>query len=179
MFTVDNSVMVLVDVQGKLAQIMHEKDALFASLKTMIQCMQAIGVPIIWMEQIPRNLGDTTPEIAQCVVDNSPIPKSSFSCCGEPAFMQALKASGRNQVILTGIETHICVFQTASDLIQRGCQVQVAKDCVSSRTLANKETGLERIVQVGGQVTCVEMAVFELLGKAEGDTFKKVIKLIK
>lgn len=179
MFSIDKTVMVLVDVQGKLAQIMQDKDNLFSSLQIMIQSMQILGVPIIWMEQIPKNLGDTSKEISDCIIDNEPIAKSSFSCCGEPKFMEAFEQSGRTQVLLTGIETHICVFQTAQDLMDKGCQVQVVSDCVSSRTKANKDIGIQRIVQTGGQVTCLEMAVFELLGRAGGDKFKQIIKLIK
>lgn len=179
MFSVDKTVMILVDVQGKLAQIMYDRDKLFSSLQIMIKSMQILGVPVIWMEQIPKNLGDTIKEIAHCIIDNQPIAKSSFSCCGEPEFMKAFEKTGRSQVLLTGIETHICVFQTACDLIGKGCQVQVVSDCVSSRTRENKDIGIQRIIQAGGQVTCLEMAVFELLGKAEGDKFKQIIKLIK
>ncbi len=179
MFNVDKTVMILIDVQGKLAQIMHDKENLFSSLRAMIQSMQILGVPIIWMEQIPKNLGDTSKEISDCILDNEPIAKSSFSCCGEPKFMEAFKKTGRTQVLLTGIETHICVFQTGYDLINQGYQVQVVSDCVSSRTKVNKDVGIQRIVQSGGRVTSVEMAVFELLGQAGGDTFKQIIKLIK
>lgn len=179
MFSVDKTVMVLIDVQGKLAQIMYDKDNLFSSLKIIIQSLQIMGVPIIWMEQIPKNLGDTSKEISDCIIDNEPIAKSSFSCCGEPGFMEVFSKIGRTQVLLVGIETHICVFQTAHDLIKKGCEVQVVSDCVSSRTKENKDIGIQRIVQSGGQVTSLEMAVFELLGQAGGDKFKQIIKLIK
>ncbi len=179
MFSVDKTVMLLIDVQGKLAQIMHDKDNLFESLKVMIQSMQILGVPIIWMEQIPDKLGDTTKEIADLVIDNKPIPKSAFSCCGEPEFMEAFKDSGKTQVLLTGIEAHICVFQTGYELLNQGYQVQVVADCVSSRTKENKDIGLQRIVQSGGRISSLEMILFELLGKAEGDKFKQIVKLIK
>ncbi|MBU1193763.1 MAG: isochorismatase family protein [Proteobacteria bacterium] len=179
MFTIDRTVMILIDVQGKLAQIMYDRDHLFSSLQIIIQSMQILGVPVIWMEQIPKNLGNTAREISECIVDNQPIAKSSFSCCGEPEFLKAFEKTGRTQVLLTGIEAHICVFQTAYDLIHKGCEVQVVSDCVSSRTKENKDIGIHRIVQSGGQMTCVEMAVFELLGQAGGDKFKQIIKLIK
>lgn len=179
MFQKDNTVMVLVDVQGKLSQLMYEKEKMFSAVSAMIKSMQILEVPIIWMEQIPEKLGKTTPEIAECIQENAPIAKSSFSCCGEPAFMEAFKKTGRTQVLLAGIETHICVFQTAYDLINKGYQVQVAADCVSSRTRENKDVGLQRIIQTGGRITSLEMAIFELLGKAEGEEFKQVVKLIK
>ena len=180
MFEIDKSVMLLIDVQGQLAQLMYEKDKLFKSLGIMIQGMKTLGVPIIWMEQIPKNLGPTTEVVAKYMNDEEPIEKFSFSCCNEPEFMDKFKKAGRTQVLLTGIETHICVFQTGYDLIKsQGCEVQVISDCVSSRTRDNKEIGIQRIVQSGGEVSSVEMIFFELLKAAKGDEFKQIIKLIK
>ncbi len=180
MFEVDKSIMLLIDVQGQLAQLMSGKDRLFNSLGIMIQGMKTLGVPIIWMEQIPKNLGPTTEVVSQYMTDETPIEKFSFSCCSEPKFMDEFKKAGRTQVLLTGIETHICVFQTGYDLMKKyGCDVQVVADCVSSRNRENKDIGINRIVQSGGQVTSVEMIFFELLKAAKGDNFKKIIKLIK
>ncbi|MCP4671985.1 MAG: isochorismatase family protein [Desulfobacula sp.] len=180
MFEIDKTVMILIDVQGQLAQLMYGKDKLFNSLGIMIQGMKALGVPIIWMEQIPKNLGPTTDVVAQYMTGEKPIEKFSFSCCSESNFMDSFKKAGKTQVLLTGIETHICVFQTGYDLMKKhGCDVQVISDCVSSRTKENKDIGIQRIVQCGGQVSCVEMIFFELLKAAKGDEFKKIIKLIK
>ena len=179
MFAIDKTILLLIDVQGQLAQLMVEKEKFFKSLGTLIQGMKILDVPIIWMEQIPKNLGPTSEEIAQYMTGEDPIEKFSFSCCNEPRFMEKFQKSGRTQVLLTGIETHICVFQTGYDLIKQGCEVQVVSDCVSSRTKENKEIGIQRIVQSGGQVTCVEMAFFELMRAAGGDKFKQIIKLIK
>jgi nicotinamidase-related amidase len=179
MFAIDKTVMLLIDVQGQLAQLMYEKEKLFASLEVMIQGMKILGVPIIWMEQIPKNLGPTTESVSKYLAGEAPIAKSSFSCCGEPQFMDKFKKTGRTQVLLTGIETHICVFQTGYDLIRQGYEVQIVSDCASSRTKENKEVGIQRIVQSGGQVTCVEMVFFELLRAAQGDQFKQIIRLIK
>ena len=179
MFEIDNTIMLVIDVQGQLAQLMHEKEKLFKSLGTLIQGMKILEVPILWMEQIPKNLGPTTDAVAKYLTDEKPIEKFSFSCCGNPEFMEKFKKTGRTQVLLTGIETHICVFQTGYELIKQGCQVQLVADCVSSRTKENKEIGIQRIIQTGGQVTCVEMAFFELLRAAKGDEFKQIIKLIK
>jgi len=179
MFSVDKTIMLLIDVQGQLAQLMYEKDQLFKSLQTLIQGMQILDVPILWMEQIPENLGRTTEDISKHLTGEVPIEKFSFSCCGDPVFKEKFSKAGRTQVLLTGIETHICVFQTGFDLLKQGCEVQVVSDCVSSRTEQNKNIGIQRIVQSGGQVTSVEMAFFELMRAAKGDQFKQVIKLIK
>ncbi|SDT96157.1 isochorismatase family protein [Desulfobacula phenolica] len=179
MFAIDNTIMLLIDVQGQLSQLMHEKEKLFKSLEVMIQGMKILGVPVIWMEQIPKNLGPTAEAVSKCMVGETPIEKFSFSCCGEPQFMEKFKKAGRNQVLLTGIETHICVFQTGYDLINQGCEVQVVSDCVSSRIKENKEIGIQRLVQSGCRVTCVEMVFFELMRAAQGDQFKQIVKLIK
>lgn len=179
MFAIDKTIMLLIDVQGQLSQLMYEKEKLFKSLGNLIQGMKILEVPIIWMEQIPKNLGPTTEAVSKYLTGDEPIEKFSFSCCGEPEFMDKFKKAGRTQVLLTGIETHICVFQTGYDLINQGCDVQVVSDCVSSRTKENKDVGIQRIIQAGGQVTCVEMVFFELLRAAQGDNFKQIVKLIK
>ncbi|NOX34777.1 MAG: isochorismatase family protein [Deltaproteobacteria bacterium] len=179
MFAIDKTIMLLIDVQGQLANLMYEKETLFKSLGVMIQGMKILGVPIIWMEQIPDNLGPTTEAVSKHLSGEEPIEKFSFSCCEEPRFMDKFKKAGRTQILLTGIETHICVFQTGYDLIKQGCDVQVVTDCVSSRLKENKETGIQRIVQSGGKVTCVEMVFFELMRAAKGDQFKQIVRLIK
>ncbi len=179
MFETGKTIMLLIDVQGRLAQLMHEKDELFRSLEIMVQAMKILEIPIIWMEQVPENLGSTTESVSRHLTGMTPIEKFSFSCCNDLGFKEKFDSFGRKQVLLTGIETHICVFQTGRDLIAQGCEVQVVADCVSSRTLENKRIGIERIVQEGGSVTCVEMILFELLKEARGDRFKQIIRLIK
>jgi hypothetical protein len=179
MFTIEKSVMLLIDVQGQLAELMYEKEKLFKSLQIIIQGMKILGVPIIWLEQIPKNLGPTREEISQYLTDEQSIEKFTFSCCVEPVFMDKFEKTGRKQVLLTGIESHICVFQTAHDLIQKGCQVQVVSDCVSSRTRENKQIGIQRIIRAGGEATSVEMAFFELMKAAKGEQFKQIVRLIK
>jgi nicotinamidase-related amidase len=180
MFQPEKTVMLLVDVQGQLAQLMYERESFFSQLEKMIKGMQILGVPIIWMEQIPAKLGPTTDRIAALMPkDQAPIDKESFSCCGEPKFMAAFEAVGRSQVLITGIETHICVFQTGAALMEKGCQVQVVADCVSSRSRDNKKIGLGRLASEGAKITSVEMAFFELMKAARGEAFKQVVTLIK
>lgn len=183
MFTKDNTVLILIDVQGKLAQLMYEKDKLFDSLQTLIKGMKILEVPVIWMEQLPDKLGSTIPEVADLMMDLmpdvKPIAKKSFSCCGDGAFMERFNAVNRKQVLVAGIESHICVHQSAVDLIQAGSEVQVVSDCVSSRTEENKKIGIKRIVQAGGAVTSTEMILFELMKAAEGDIFRQMIKVVK
>jgi nicotinamidase-related amidase len=174
----DDAVLVVVDVQGKLARLMHEAEALFDQLSRLIRGARALDLPIIVTEQNPDGLGPTIPELAPLLPPER-IAKRAFSCGGEPAFLAALEATGRRQVLVAGIEAHICVYQTAADLASRGYEVEVVSDAVSSRTAANRAVGLERMRQAGARVTSVEMALFELLGAADGDAFKAILRIVK
>lgn len=183
MFKVDNTVFLLIDVQGKLATMMYKQDKLFDSLKKILTGMSILKVPVIWMEQIPDKLGPTSKEILdlmhELMPDVTPIAKKSFSCCRNNQFMDTFKALGRSQVLLSGIESHICVYQTAMELIETDCEVQVLTDCVSSRTKMDKKLGIKRIEQAGGAATSCEMILFELMKSAEGEAFRQLIKVIK
>lgn len=174
----DTAVVVIVDIQEKLARVIHERDALVAAADKLIQGAAALGVPVVYTEQNPNGLGPTVPELA-AHLDGEPITKLAFSCCGEPAFTEALAAGGRRQVLLAGIETHVCVYQTVADLLAAGHEVHVVADAVGSRTAANRAIGLARMKDAGAQVTSVEMALFELLKVAEGPAFKAILKIVK
>jgi nicotinamidase-related amidase len=179
MLTLENTVLVVVDVQGKLAHLMHEKERFFDNLQKIIRGAQVLEVPIIVTEQIPEKLGSTIPEIAEFLSNVQPIKKISFSCGGSDEFMKALEATDRKQVLLTGMETHVCVYQTAMDLLRSGYEVHIVADAVSSRAAENKAVGLEKIKSAGAVLTSIEMALFELLKVAEGAKFKEIIKIIK
>jgi hypothetical protein len=179
MLKTDNTVLVLVDVQGKLAQLMEGKAALFQNLRKLVQGVQVLGLPIVWAEQNPAGLGPTIPELAELLEGQTPIAKFSFSCCGDAAFLERLRATGRKQVLLAGIEAHVCIYQTAVELLQLGYEVEVVADAVSSRTAENKQIALAKLQQIGACLTSVEMALFEMLGKAEGPAFKAIVKIVK
>lgn len=174
-----DGVLVLIDVQGKLADLMHGKEALFANLVKMVQGAQALGMPVLWLEQNPQRMGGTIPELRERLAGQTPIPKMSFSACGEPAFVECLQSLGRRQVLIAGIETHVCVYQTARDLRQRGYEVEVVADAVSSRRESDRAIGLERCRETGARLTVVEMALFELMGTAEHQAFKDVLKIVR
>ncbi len=145
----------------------------------MIRGVQVLGIPIIATEQYPQGLGPTIPAIAQLFSKVQPIPKLSFSCCGDERFMKELKALNRTQVLIAGIESHVCVYQTAIDLLDSGYEVQVVADGVSSRTAENREIGLQRMSRAGARLTSTEMALFELLKIAKGDKFKEISQIVK
>lgn len=179
MLNSENTVLVLVDIQGKLATLMYERDAFFKNVGRMIKGANILGIPIIWNEQLPDKLGKTVQQIAELLADQSPLVKNTFSCCGNPDFIDKLKSLGRKQVLLVGMETHVCVYQSAIDFIPLGYEVHLVADAVSSRTLENKQIGIQAIKDLGAKITSVETAFFELLRVAEGDKFKKIIQLIK
>lgn len=179
MLEIDNAALIIIDVQGKLASIMYQKDELYQNLIKIIKGAQALELPIIWNEQIPDKLGPTIPEIANILQDMKPLAKTTFSCCGNSDFQTKLEKSGRKQVLMVGIETHVCVYQTAIDLLRAGYEVYLVADAVSSRTVENKVIGIQAIKDAGAKITSVEMALFEMLKVAQGDKFKQVIKIVK
>ncbi|WP_217589575.1 hydrolase [Lentibacillus saliphilus] len=179
MLTTDQTVFVLIDVQGKLARIVHESEAVIDSLKKLIKGLRILDVPIIWLEQYPQGLGATVEEIADELDGISPIEKTTFSACKNEAFMRELKATDRKHVLIAGIEAHVCVYQTAKDLNRLEYDVHLVKDAVSSRTPFNKQIGIEAMEEAGITGTSVEMALYELMGEAGTDTFKRILQIIK
>jgi len=179
MLNPDNTVLVVVDVQEKLARAMYEKETLLASIIKVVEGAKILGLPVIRTEQNPKGLGETVSEVAELLSDMRPVTKLSFSCCGEANFMEQLSALNRKQVLILGIESHVCVYQTVADLLQVGYEVQVIADAVSSRTPENRAIGLERCKELGASITSVETALFELLKKAEGDKFKEMLRVVK
>ncbi len=174
----DNAVLIFIDVQGRLSEVVDGSEAVLGNLHRLLQGMKALAVPVIATEQIPEKLGPTREEFQEFLSDPA-IAKSSFSCCGEPGFFQTLENSGRKQVILCGIETHVCVYQTALELLASGHKVYVVTDAVSSRDPANKALALRRMEHEGARLTGTEMVLFELLGDAEDPAFKSVFRLVK
>jgi nicotinamidase-related amidase len=141
--------------------------------------VRRLGIPILWCEQVPRALGPTVPEVACHLEGLTPLPKSTFSCWGDSAFRREIQALGRKQVLLCGIEAHICVFQTARDLRHHGFGVHVLSDAVSSRSVDDRDLALCRMEQEGVRLCGLEMVLFDLLKDAKHPEFKAISRLIK
>jgi nicotinamidase-related amidase len=171
----DKAVVVVVDVQEGFRPAVLDFEEVAGNIGRLVQGAQALGVPVRVSEQYPKGLGHTVPEVAAHLDGVEPVEKTSFSADRAEGF----DLVGRTQAIVCGIESHICVWQTASDLLDRGIDVHVVRDAVSSRTQANRELGVELIERAGGAPTSVETALFELLGAAGSDEFKTVQKLVK
>ena len=179
MLDVKKCCLIVVDIQGKLAQLMHDKQRLFDNVEIMIKAARILDIPIVWCEQNPKALGVTLEQLTQHLSDNLPIPKFSFSCCADEKICQAIKETHRKQVILCGIEAHVCVYQTAMDLLSKEYDVCVLADSVSSRTAENKQIAINRMESEGTAIGSVEMVLFELLRTAKHEKFKDIARLIK
>ena len=179
MLATDNTVLLIVDVQGKLAHLMHEKEILFNNIRNTIKGAQVLDIPILVTEQYPEGLGPTIPEVTGMFENPETISKTSFSCCGEDRFMQILNDLHPENILVAGIETHVCVYQTVRDLLRANYAVQIIVDAVSSRTKNNKKIGLKKIIKAGAEITSVETVLFELLREAGGGKFKNILEIVK
>jgi nicotinamidase-related amidase len=176
----DLSQLVIIDTQTKLITAM-QPEALQASIKNtgiLAQAAKLLSVPTMITEQYPKGLGNTVPELLAILPNVKAVEKLTFSCLAEPTFSRQLTRD-HSQIVLAGMEAHICVLQTALDLIKAGKQVFVAEDAVISRNPANKANALARMREAGCIISNTESIVFEWLGKAEGDAFKTISKLIR
>jgi len=179
MLEINNCCLVIVDIQGKLSQLMHDRESLFRNVKILIQAAKILDIPILWCQQVPDALGATVPEIAELLTDIEPIDKATFSCHMHGPFAGQLEKLNRKQILLCGIETHICIYQTAMELMTKDYDVTVVADAVSSRTLENKHIALSRLQSESVKTSSTEMALFELLKTAEHENFRQIAKLVK
>ena len=175
-----NPYLVVIDVQERLFPVMNEKEAFLKNLQILIKGFKLFGLHILLTEQVPDKLGPTIEPVRSILKDTEPIIKSSFSCAGDPGFMSLSdELSMNNGIVLAGIETHVCVYQTERDLIRRGQHVEVVTNAVASRDANNHRIALDRIRNNGGFLTTVEMVLFNIQERAGGATFKELVQLVK
>lgn len=179
MLTTDNTVLIVIDIQDRMFRVMHSKERFLQNLVKLIKGAQVLDIPVILTEQYPAGLGSTLPEINELLPDIKPIEKLCFNCYDEERFRQELELLNRQQVLIAGIEAHICVYQTAMSLLQSGYEVQVVVDCIASREPENKEVCLTKMSHAGISPTTTEMALFELLKVAKGEKFKQISNIVK
>jgi nicotinamidase-related amidase len=171
----DRTALVVVDVQEGFRKAIPDFERIAKATATLIDGAEAMSIPVIVTEQYPKGLGETASEVAEHLPEGSErLEKVVFSAAEAEGF----DLGGRDQALVCGVETHVCVNQTVLDLVEDGKDVQVAEDAVGSRTEENKRVGLHKMEQAGATLTSVETALFELLGRAGTDEFKAVQKLI-
>ena len=178
----ENSALLIVDLQERLAAAMpaHLQPAVIRNTVILIETACEFSLPILVSEQYPRGLGPTLPEVRAALPDHIlPVEKVVFSCCREPAFNALFESVAGRDIILCGIEAHVCVLQTALDLLANGHRVFIVADAVCSRTEENRFLGLELLRQAGAVIGSTEIIAFGLLRAAGSDRFKRISKLVK
>jgi nicotinamidase-related amidase len=173
------AVLVVVDIQERLAAAMKKRENVEKNTAILIKAAGIMEIPVIVTEQYPRGLGPTTEAVKGVFSSYEPIEKLDFSCCGEDSFVSALKDTGRTQIILCGMETHVCVWQTCLDLLEKGYIVHLAGDAVCSRSKDNYMAGLGLMRDAGAVISSTEAVCFQLLKRAGTEEFKAVSKLVK
>lgn len=170
----DRSVLLVIDLQQKLAPAIHQVDAVMQSACWVLQIANQLQIPVLCTEQYPKGLGPTVPAVAALIPEAAVLEKIHFSAWREPAIQQRLHQLKKQQLVLIGTEAHVCVLQTAMDLIEAGFSVFVVEEAVGSRTPANKALALSRLQQAGAQIISQEMLAFEWLEQAGTDQFRHI-----
>lgn len=176
------AVLAVIDVQENLARVIHEQEEVQKNIDRLIRGCHVLGVPALVTEQYRKGLGATTELVTKALEESGgfdPIEKMCFSSYGCTPFAEKLKSLGRKQVLVCGIETHVCIYQTTNDLLRDGFEVTLIADAVSSRTRRNRRIAIERMGLEGAKLSSTEMALFELTVQAGTDEFKAISKILK
>lgn len=175
----EESVGLVIDIQERLYPHMDQKEGFLDKSLTLLEGLKVLEVPVLLTEQYPKGLGQTIEQVRLALEDLSPIEKIAFSCCDEAAYREKLGQVVRSNVIICGIEAHVCVLQTVIDLLGMEYQPVVVADCVSSRNPEDKKVALERMRMEGAIITTCESILFELVRMAGTDKFKAISRLVK
>lgn len=175
----DDVLFLLIDIQEKLAAAMKKREEVVTNCGHLLALAGLLEIPVLVTEQYPKGLGPTLEAIRAMAPSCAPFEKTAFDCCGEPGFLEKLKALGRRKILLAGMETHICVLQTALGLMEEGYAVQVIEDAVCSRTKENWKTGIAFLRQAGAVITSTETLLFQLLQRAGTEPFKAISRRIR
>ena len=175
----EGSVLVVVDIQEKLLPAIHDHAAVLDRAVKMVTAAQALEVPILFTQQYTRGLGPNHPALTDLMPDYTFFEKTSFNCFGAAGFSARLAELQAKALVIIGIETHICVCQTALQALAQGLDVHIVADAVGSRAPTNKTIGLERIRQAGGVITATELTIYEWVERSDAPEFKLILPLLK
>lgn len=175
----NETVLVVVDVQEPFLGSIFERDRVVSNVVKLVEAANVLDVPVVTTLQYPEKMGDVIPELAEVLPDTDRIDKTAFSCCGAKSFVNKLEQLGRHAVLLCGVETHICLNQTAHDLLILGYKVHIAADAVNSRKESDYIIGLGKMRESGVIITSTEASIFELLRDAASPEFKTILRLVK
>jgi len=169
----------VIDIQERLFPFIYENDALTRNASILVQGLQVLGIPVIVTEQYSKGLGPTITPLKEVLGSIQPLEKMAFSCCDDQPFMQMFHSLHKKFVIITGIESHVCVLQTTIDLLEKNYIPVVVEDCVSSRKLNDKIMAINRMRRMGAIITTYESVLFELLRYSGTDEFRAISRLVK
>ena len=180
-FAIDrvDTTLVIVDVQERLAAVMDQRRKVVGNCRRLIEGAKILGMPVVVTEQYPRGLGPTEEELRGALPVYEPVEKISFSCCGEPKFMDTVAGLGKKKIILAGMETHVCILQTCIELLNAAFSVHLVRDAVCSRTKDNWLVGIGMMRDAGAVISSTETVLFQLLGGAGTEEFKSISRLVK
>jgi len=178
--TRENTIAMMIDFQEKLVPAIYENEKLIEETAKLIKGLKTLGCPIVFTQQYTKGLGMTVKPLQDAYEDEfTYLDKVTFSCMDNEEMKKAIVDSGKKNVVIAGMESHICVMQTVIDLLELGYNVYLVEDCISSRTNANKQVGIKRMMQEGAKITSLESVLFELANKAGTPEFKVISNLIK
>jgi nicotinamidase-related amidase len=175
----DESMGVIVDVQEKLFPVIHGKEQIQSNIQTLIKGLKTLNIPLVVTQQYTKGLGETIAPIKSLLKHFESVEKKAFSCCDEPEFMSKLHVFRKKYVIIAGIESHVCVLQTAIDLLDRQYSPVIVSDCIASRKEEDKNIAISRLISEGAIITSYESLLFELCRTTGTDEFKTISKYIK
>jgi nicotinamidase-related amidase len=175
----DSTALLVVDVQSRLAPAMHQSESAIQANSALIQAARQLAIPIFASEHCAERIGPTVPNLRALLRDDEILPKRHFSCADDDGIVQTLKHLGKNQIVITGMEAHVCVLQTVLGLAEHGYTPYFVADAVASRHAQNKELAAHRLRQQGIPVISTEMALFEWMGHADHSAFRDILGLVK
>ncbi len=179
LLSAQDAALLIIDVQESFRKQLKDLDLLTRNITILAEAAKILKVPVLITEQYPQGLGKTIAEISACLGEHKSFEKNAFSCCRATDFLEQLESLERKQIIVCGIEAHVCVSQTVHELMANGYQAHVVKDAIASRAERNLTAGWDKMISSGAIPTSVEMALFEMLAESGTEQFKAVQRLVK
>jgi nicotinamidase-related amidase len=175
----EDSLVLVIDIQQAMLKIIDDWEKVAWKVSQITRAADIFNIPILVTEQYPKGLGPTIPQVLEAIRSPRVFHKEHFSACQEDGFVESIRSFGRSRIIVVGMETHVCVLQTALDLIQTGFEVQVVLDAVSSRSALNRDIGIELLRQAGAVITSTEIVLFGWIHRSNTEEFRLVHPILK
>lgn len=175
----EDSLLLIIDFQKAMLKVMDSWERVAARVNQLIRAADVLGVPVLVTEQYPKGLGETIPEVLMTIKSPTVFHKEHFSACLENDFLPTVRSLGSSKIVLTGMEAHVCVLQTALDLIAAGFQVHLVDDAIASRSNENRDTAVNLLRDAGAVVTSTEIVIFQWARRSNTDEFRRILPIVK